>query len=107
MEIDPADIRELVHAMIADVPGLLGGIEAAVAAGDRAAAKTASHTLRGMLLNFGCAAAAKRLLDFEKNGWAGGGEEDPALAIAGFKACWQATRAELEHWLSGLRPDRS
>lgn len=103
IEIDPDDIDELLRCMIADVPGSLEKIAAAVRTGDREAARVHSHTLRGMLLNFGCPVLAERLLRFERDGWAAGAVEEPAAVLTELQAMWRSTQAALETWLAGVR----
>jgi len=100
-EIGLADFKEILDDMIADVPALLLKVKAALVEGNETAGRTAAHTLRGMLLNFGSAALASRLRMIEV-GWLAAGE-NPVQTAADLDQCWLATRQALDAWVASLR----
>jgi HPt (histidine-containing phosphotransfer) domain-containing protein len=90
------DFKDILNDMVADVPGMLDQVEAALADGDEAGGKRLSHTLRGMLLNFGCSGLAAKLFQLEHH-WPGA---DSAAIMSGLRQCWNETLAALEQWVA-------
>lgn len=92
------DFKDILNDMVADVPGMLDQVEAALAADDETGGKRTSHTLRGMLLNFGCSGLAAKLFELEHH-WPPAGTGSAAI-IPDLHDCWKETLAALDKWVA-------
>ncbi len=80
---DDADfVDEIVDAFLADAPGELEGIRAALAAGDPASVVRPAHTIKGMSLNLGATRVAGLARQLEEAARAGSLEGAPEAAAA-------------------------
>jgi two-component system sensor histidine kinase/response regulator len=64
-------LRELAAVFIADAPGQMALVQAAVAGGDATALREAAHSLKGSLRVLGAASAAALAQEVEKRGATG------------------------------------
>jgi hypothetical protein len=96
VEIGFDDFRDILESMIEEAPVLLESLASSVQTGNATTGRAQAHSLRGMLLNFGCTVLAARLADVERAPVFPGG--DPASIVPELKTLWARTRAELEEW---------
>jgi HPt (histidine-containing phosphotransfer) domain-containing protein len=92
------DFKDILNDMVADVPAMLDQLEAALAADDENGGKRTSHTLRGMLLNFGCSGLAAKLFEIEHH-WPPAGTASAAI-MSDLRDCWKETLVALDKWLA-------
>ncbi|MBK1880893.1 Hpt domain-containing protein [Luteolibacter pohnpeiensis] len=90
------EFRTIFQDVVKDVPNTLATISNALAGGDEKTFRAQLHSLRGMLLNFGCIAIAVVLMGLEK------APELPQIApealLQKLTQLWESTRAALEAW---------
>jgi HPt (histidine-containing phosphotransfer) domain-containing protein len=89
-------LRELIELFLAECPGMIEAIGAAIAASDAAALRHAAHALKGSVANFGATPAVAAARKLEKIGIEG----DLSGAAAAFSELTQALddfRREVSH----------
>ena len=90
------EFRAIFQDVIEDVPKTLRNISNALAERDGETFRARLHSLRGMLLNFGCVGIAETLIGYEK------ATELPQIApdalLQQLTGLWNATREALEQW---------
>ena len=97
---DPAFVGELVDTYLADAPGQLDAIDAAIAAGSPDALVRPAHTLKGNSLNLGALELAEvaRSLEMTARGGTIDGAADGAAAaraeLARVRSALETARAE-------------
>lgn len=80
-------LRELVDLFVAEVPGMLAGIDQAINYGSPSDLEKASHKIKGSMLQFSAHAAAAIALQLEENGRIG--------SMAGTESLLQKLRQEI------------
>jgi len=96
VEIGFEEFRDILDSMVEEAPVLLQTLITAIETGDETTGRSKAHSLRGMLLNFGCNAMAVLLSGVERAPVFPGG--DPAEIVSVLQTLWQRTRAELLDW---------
>lgn len=96
VEIGFDEFRDILDSMLEEAPVQLDALVASILSNNAAAGRSQAHSLRGMLLNFGCTAIADSLASVERSIDFPGGE--PSSVVSGLQTLWTATRSELQDW---------
>jgi len=103
---DVAFVTELAGIFQADCPGLMGGIEEAVARRDAAALAKSAHTVKGALATLGAREAADAALQLELIGRSGTVPTDgPSSAPEAYRVLKAAVQVVLPVLASFNHPD--
>lgn len=98
--IGVVDYLDLLGDVIADVPGQLDQIRAAIEQGDELHLKARAHALRGLVAYFGCVGMSGRLAELERQEGIAPGQ---AAAIhAELDDLWQQSLSALKTWEKSL-----